>query len=288
MAHDYHGISLIRRLLGVGADGMGCSIAGQQFRFPVLWHCGRGGLVPGSESLRQDGRKVASFTFENGKVGFFDFDELLRIKSGESLPDALAHYKEGDQLLINWRIMTDGGLTFYDERPMAERFTQPMMPLDKVVKYADKPENSHVKCMVRGGLDDVRFTPTHNPHCAGTPRLKCINPSGEEVHQGAFAPIDHKVMWIDHYFTKTAEEWIQVRLDTDYPLIANIDPPLTYERLKKEKRVRAATPPFNWLYDLLFVRSLAALTWCAGHMLVPAGAVVQKVFDRGLKLLRLT
>ena len=49
-----------------------------------------------------------------------------------------------------------------------------------------------------------------------------------------------------------------------------------------------ATPPFNWLYDLLFVRSLAALKWCAGHMLVPAGAVVQKVFDRGLKLLRLT
>ncbi len=73
MAHDYHGISLMRRLLGVGADGMGCSIAGQQFRFPVLWHCGRGGLVPGSESLQQDGRKVASFTFENGKVGFFDF-----------------------------------------------------------------------------------------------------------------------------------------------------------------------------------------------------------------------
>ena len=149
-------------------------------------------------------------------IGFFDFDELLRIKSGENLPDALAHYKEGDQLLINWRIMTDNGLTFYDERPMAERFTKPMMPLDKVVKYADKPENSHVKCMVRGGLDDVRFTQTHNPHCAGTPRMKCINPSGEEVHQGAFAPIDHKVMWIDHYFTKTAEEWMQVKLSRGY------------------------------------------------------------------------
>ena len=83
-------------------------------------------------------------------------------------------------------------------------------------KYADKPENSHVKCFVRGGLDDVRFTPTHNPHCAGTPRMKCINPSGEEVHQGAFAPIDHKVMWIDHYFTKTAEEWMHVKLKRGY------------------------------------------------------------------------
>ena len=154
--------------------------------------------------------------YEYAWIGFFDFDELLRIKSGETLPKALAHYKEGDQLLINWRIMTDNGLTFYDERPMAERFTEPMMPLDKLVKYADKPENSHVKCFVRGGLDDVRFTPTHNPHCADTPRMKCINPSGEEVHQGAFAPIDHKVMWIDHYFTKTAEEWMHVKLSRGY------------------------------------------------------------------------
>ena len=55
-----------------------------------------------------------------------------------------------------------------------------------------------------------------------------------------------KRVGLGEYFDKTAEEWIQVRLDTDYPLIANIDPPLTYERLKKEKRVRAATPPFNW------------------------------------------
>ena len=46
--------------------------------------------------------------------------------------------------------------------------------------------------------------------------MKCINPSGEEVHQGAFAPIDHKVMWIDHYFTKTAEEWMQVKLSRGY------------------------------------------------------------------------
>ncbi|MBR0403943.1 MAG: molybdopterin-dependent oxidoreductase, partial [Eggerthellaceae bacterium] len=48
------------------------------------------------------------------------------------------------------------------------------------------------------------------------------------------------------YFDKTAEEWIQVRLDTTWPMIANIDPPLTYERLKKEKVVRAVTPPVPW------------------------------------------
>ena len=71
MAHDYHGISVMRRLLGVGEQI--CTVAAQKFEFPVLFHCGRGGLIPGAETVRCDSRKVASFTFENGKVGFFDF-----------------------------------------------------------------------------------------------------------------------------------------------------------------------------------------------------------------------
>ena len=152
--------------------------------------------------------------YEYAWSGFVDFYERLRTKSGEKLPKALAHYKDGDQLLVNWRIMTDNGLTFYDPRPMEERFTTPM-PIDKPVKYA-RPENEHVKCFIRGGLDEVKFTPTHNPHCADNPKMKCINPSGQEVKQGAFAPIDHSVMWLDHYFTKTAEEWMQVKLSRGY------------------------------------------------------------------------
>ncbi len=71
MAHDYHGISVMRRLLGAGDDT--CTINAQKFSFPVLYHCGRGGLEPGSDKIREDSRKVASFAFDNGKVGFFDF-----------------------------------------------------------------------------------------------------------------------------------------------------------------------------------------------------------------------
>lgn len=44
------------------------------------------------------------------------------------------------------------------------------------------------------------------------------------------------------YFDKTVEEWLAMMLETDYPLIAYMDPPLTYERLKKEKCIRAAAP----------------------------------------------
>lgn len=44
------------------------------------------------------------------------------------------------------------------------------------------------------------------------------------------------------YFDKTLPEWIDVRLDTSFPLIAAIEPKVTYERLKKEKMIRAMVP----------------------------------------------
>ena len=147
-------------------------------------------------------------------IGFFDFDELLRLKEKQTISKAMEKYTDADMVLVNWRIMTDNGLTRYDDRPMAKRFIKPM-PIDQHVKY-DRPENEHVKCLIRGGIDGIDFHTTHNPHCADIPRMKCVNPSGEPVHQGAFAPIDHKVMWIDHYFTKTAEEWMLVKLSRGY------------------------------------------------------------------------
>lgn len=51
-----------------------------------------------------------------------------------------------------------------------------------------------------------------------------------------------KRVGLGEYFTKTNAEWIDVRLDSEYPLIANIQPKVTYERLKQEKMIRAAVP----------------------------------------------
>lgn len=51
-----------------------------------------------------------------------------------------------------------------------------------------------------------------------------------------------KRLGFGEYFDKTTEEWLAVMLDTDYPLVKFLDPPLTYERLKKEKCVRTLAP----------------------------------------------
>jgi molybdopterin-containing oxidoreductase family molybdopterin binding subunit len=63
-----------------------------------------------------------------------------------------------------------------------------------------------------------------------------------------------KRVGLNEYFDKTTEEWIETRLQSPFPMIANIQPPLTLERLKQEKRVRAAVPetPFDPYASLKF------------------------------------
>lgn len=51
-----------------------------------------------------------------------------------------------------------------------------------------------------------------------------------------------KRVGLGEYFDKTIPEWIDIRLNTDYPPIATLEPKLTYERLKKEKMVRINVP----------------------------------------------
>jgi len=69
--HDYHGASLIRRLLGVGFQNM--KIYGKKYTYPIVETDSRYGLI-------EDGRMCDShrvrmtFEFEGGKTAFYDFD----------------------------------------------------------------------------------------------------------------------------------------------------------------------------------------------------------------------
>ena len=143
-------------------------------------------------------------------IGFVDFDEFLRWEGKKKIATMFAQY-DADVVMINWRLMTDSGLVHYDPRPVAERFTVPMEK-DKPVKYS-WAENKHIKSVVRGGLRGLKFSP-HFPQNKG---LRCVNPSNQPVKQQAFTEIDWSVMRLDHYWTKTAEEWMDVKLSRGYP-----------------------------------------------------------------------
>ena len=135
-----------------------------------------------------------------GWIGFLDADELVKTDGYYSLPDYL-DAMQADVVLLSWRIMTDSGLVHYDPRPMAERFT--------VAKENPSLEDGteFVKSFVRGGLTGLHFeVQPHVPSFKG--KLKVVNAVGEEsTLYPAIKPV-HKVAWIDHYLTKTAEEYI--------------------------------------------------------------------------------
>ena len=71
------------------------------------------------------------------------------------------------------------------------------------------------------------------------PRGECKDPSF--IYRGLA-----ERMGFGEYFQNDADDWIRMRLNTPQPFIANVDPPITLERLKEEKLIRAAVPPVPW------------------------------------------
>ncbi len=134
-------------------------------------------------------------------VGFFDFDELVCIEDGRDIHNFLKDYN-ADVVSLNWRTMTDSGLVHYDERPMAERFTQGT--------GEDFEINRHVKSFVRSGINGISF---NDPHIPNAPVLQCENVLHERIEQIPIQPkVIHSVAYIKHYNTKTAEEWATLKM----------------------------------------------------------------------------
>lgn len=77
-AHDYHGVSLIRKLLKVGFET--AQICGKNYQFPVT-------VTDSRYGIRTDGNVVFAnrtrytFEFDSGKVAFYDFASDIQYRS---------------------------------------------------------------------------------------------------------------------------------------------------------------------------------------------------------------
>ena len=138
-------------------------------------------------------------------MGFIDIDEFVR--SEMPMPDLL-DMLQADVVAFSWRMMTDNGLVHYDPRPVQERFTQPAEDL--------KPETQFVKSFVRGGIEGLSFD--KDPHMPHHPALEVVNPDGGKAPQCSVGTGSREVAWIDHHFTKTAEEFAQ-KVSRSWPAI---------------------------------------------------------------------
>lgn len=133
-------------------------------------------------------------------IGYFDFDELVEISGDRSIPELLEGFNYADVLALNWRVMTDNGLTKYEDKPMKERFTEGT--------GEDFGINRHVKSFVHGGIEGLTM---NDPHVPCAPKgLLVVNVRGVRVEQKPLqAQVIHDVARVDHYDTKSTEEWLR-------------------------------------------------------------------------------
>ena len=148
-------------------------------------------------------------TFNNFKntfdyIAFIDIDEFIVFNPDQPIQNIKDFINKNNRKYyhLSWMIMDDNNLVFKDDRPVMERFTEPL-PDDICIQYKF-PENRHVKSIIKGGLDNVKFTHCHLVSC----KEKCYRPDCHRVNgDNPFMDPDHSICYIKHFYTKTAEEW---------------------------------------------------------------------------------
>lgn len=72
MMHGYHGISMLRKVLGIGMEN--AYIHGKTYPYSITQTCGRDGPIT-TGGLAQATRQAYTFQFESGKLAFWDFSD---------------------------------------------------------------------------------------------------------------------------------------------------------------------------------------------------------------------
>jgi hypothetical protein len=128
---------------------------------------------------------------------FIDLDEFLYSPSHPSLPFLLSNIPHACSMGVNWRCFGSGNQDSYDSRPVIERFN--MRP------EVYKP-NDHIKSIVRL---DQRVYLGQDPHYFNC-EFGTFSENGAIVPD-AFTPHSSNTFCINHYVTKSKEEYLEKR-----------------------------------------------------------------------------
>jgi len=222
-----------QHLLGIltgnlGRPGAGVQVGGQITSYPIMLNDGPITFPNGAEGYKGNGVGCPEF-FAKGSSDESPWHAFICISGNpvHQMPDRGRWLK----LLSQCELIVDFDIWMTDTGECADYVLPDAMPFERTEIITTAPYN-HV----------VLQEPAIDP------------PPG--VHDAVFLWNGlAKRLGLEEYYDKTAEEWLALRLETDYPLIAALDPPLTWERLKKEKMVRTlapAEPKFDPFLGLAF------------------------------------
>ena len=155
---------------------------------------------------------------------FYEIDEHIHLYNYNNVKLFLNQTKFNDcqEIYLNLVCHTDNNLLYYEDKPLAKRFPQ-IVPETKLGRMA-----LEMKSIIRGHIKKTFLTNNH----LGDLNLKSCNSSGlHEKLNGHYSLYrDEKYYFIDHYYSKSTEEFIKKLVKGD--AIRN-DPQYLYERVDK-------------------------------------------------------
>jgi len=135
-------------------------------------------------------------------VFFVDADEFLVLHKHKSVKAWLRSLGDVHAVAINWRVFGDSGQTEYASEFVTIRFT--------LAAVENHPRNRTVKSLARAS--SILRASVHDHLLVESARV--VSASGETLQQ-PYGPqtesVDHSVAQLNHYITKTREEWHRKR-----------------------------------------------------------------------------
>ena len=129
---------------------------------------------------------------------FYDIDEFIYLKNYKNIKDFLTDKKfnKCQSIYLNWIIHTDNNLIYYDNRTLYERF--PEIYINK--NYCNG------KTIIKGNIENIEMKTTHLLDI----KIERCNGFGKKIKTNGIycKKPDYKYYYIDHYYCKSTEEFI--------------------------------------------------------------------------------
>jgi hypothetical protein len=139
---------------------------------------------------------------------FYDIDEFIHLENYSNIKNYLSETKFNNckKIYLNWVFHTDNNLIRYSNIPLQKRF--PEIERDALI---NKSYSQKVKSIIRGNISNFKIAGhCHTSHVI-TDVVKACNGFGKKVELDKdyyMNNADTKYYYIDHFYTKSAEEFV--------------------------------------------------------------------------------
>ena len=140
---------------------------------------------------------------------FYEVDEYIHLNNYTNIKTFLNEkiFEKCEIIHLNLVCHTDNNLLYYEDKPLKERFPE-ITPKHKLCG-----KRLEVKSIIWGNLSKVKITNIHR----GDTHLKRSNGFGHRnSYHGIYATEnDYEFNYIDHYYSKSTEEFVQKLIKND-------------------------------------------------------------------------